>query len=361
MERTVNSRSLFEQLFVLEKDYNHHLALIKSKDEEIERCNNAKARLENSAEQNLVEMKQLKSEIRNLQERLNDANREREHEKKICEDVINSLTVKLQQIKRKHATELEEGENELRRRCNELEDMHTKNINEIDNKYKKTINDLESDVQRQTSTVEKLRRQLKSLMQDNMILRNNARELESQYLPEITIYKEELKTMRSSNASLSSEIEFLRKEFGSRDVNFARIKSENGQLRGDLELKTNQITHCIQEKAKVEDSNTKLSAQIRDLISRCSGLTECKKRMEVRISELVDVVQNRGAQETTALDQISKQNALLRETVKSMRAERETIISKGQIDARETERRIEGLEQLMEELKEALGGGDASK
>ncbi|KAF2879793.1 hypothetical protein ILUMI_26368 [Ignelater luminosus] len=210
---------------------------------------------------------------------------------------------------------------------------------------------------------------MQKLIDENMSLRNKIRQLESQYTSETYFYKNEFRTLQSTNSNLNSEIECLKDNYASLQVKFDEIKRENDNLNCELSVNTEKISNLIKQNKEIAEENNKIRLQTqeyenlhKELILNNEILTHQKSQLEFECNDLKRIVEESksdrcNVSEHNNYDFIVKQNNVLQDLVKSMRTERKAFIKQNE----EAESRLEKLELLMKLFKEGASQNYSGK
>lgn len=200
------------------------------------------------------------------------------------------------------------------------------------------------------------------MVTENMTIRNKLRTTESHYITKTAFYESELNTTQSSNANLNSENEFLRQELQKLRQESAKINEQNEELKREVEGRTQKNQKLISDEIKIKLENKGLHEVLDKHACRIEGLIAENGRLAkdkcILAAELEKAKENQIAStiscnipEHVGLQDILKQNEILRELVKSMKREKQHLNTENKENIMMVDNRLGNLEDLLNKLK----------
>lgn len=210
----------------------------------------------------------------------------------------------------------------------------------------------------------KLEKQLQTLVNENMCLRNKAREDEARYVSEAAIYKNELKSHRSNSAHLNFEIDFLKNNISCCQRKLTALGAENEELRreveelrGGLEEEAEKVCELDKKRMELEAVSEEQKERIRGFDGVQEEWSRVKKELVDESNRLKESIRNLefkrplcSVEEHGDWENVVKQNRVLQDIVKAMRRDRSESAEK-LLEMERAEEKIGKLERLVEQMK----------
>ncbi|XP_031346928.1 cancer-associated gene 1 protein-like [Photinus pyralis] len=354
--------TLAEDLSDLENDFKHNLNLLRLKDLEIQRCSVANKTLQESLTARLAEIDELNQSVIKLESALQMSELRRDDEKQICKQTVSSLTKTLDDVQRGMNRRLEELRSEYDEKVEKLELHHKNVLEERDRDGRQKIRNLEDRLERAIVARSKGENQLQSLKEENMKLRNQLGQIESEHYSQRFATKKQITDLENINSNLNKEIESTKMRYENAEREVEKLKCENDILNGEIITNREKVYNLITQSKIAVSENARLKAEglekeklHKGLLANNERLESDRRELELECDELRAVIKensNPHCREPSHsnFDFVLKQNVVLKELVKQMKKEKEDL----NMYNREAEDRINKLEDLMNTLKKKL-------
>lgn len=321
--------TLIKDVQALENDFKYNLTLLKIREEEIKRCSEENRTIKNLLKSTTNEVCQLRETAKILEVKLRDSECERKKEKQIYESTLKKMKDNYQSSENLTKDYKERYEEEVEKVKLLLEREQMKNLAEIEVRYEKKILDLESELKTKLEILLETKNDLEATKDENKNINKK--------LNELKMSKDfESSKLRNCSELLRSEVERLKFELEkerNRELDCFRdyeiLKTENFELRKIIEVKEKLINN--------------LEVNVEEL----KGIV---KNYNLEIERLVCGEKFCNIEGHKNYEQVIKQNEILRNTIKAMRLEKNSLIDSC-AELRKAESKICDLEKAVEEFK----------
>ncbi|KAK9881467.1 hypothetical protein WA026_016351 [Henosepilachna vigintioctopunctata] len=292
---------VLDDIMALEQDFKYNLNLLKIRDLEIERCKAVNHNLQEKLNKILVESKEVNKKYTQLQHEFEALKQEKKREK---EDFQSKLTAEENQ-RRQNLEKLHHlVGNKFRQKGDLLQMISEMKIAE--QKYKDTIMTYESQIQEQTRNSNNLHRKFSNIIEENVMLSNKIRDINSRHVSEICMYKSELEKSSNEIALLKNEITATQKDYKALLNNQNKLVRENNELQVKLISLDRKYKDCVSANIKFKENINILKVTV-DTLKKSHEYME-KKHGVMKHSE------NDERYET-----LLKQNKIMQEIIKSLK------------------------------------------
>ncbi|XP_022902135.1 putative autophagy-related protein 11 [Onthophagus taurus] len=346
--------SAFRQFIDLENNSKYYMMLLNVREAELERLTKAYEDVQVTLKCCLTTNSKLKDRIKLLEEMSTVSANKHQKEIESYKKQINNNSKNIADVKLDNEERFRELESEYKREILENEKNYVDKLNKQEMEFDKKYNEIMVKYQREVVLNSKLKNDLQTLMNVNVVLKSKVHQVQSKHSVETSSLESEVSLLKDYNDIIKGDVAILKSRLDG-------VLDENEKLKHIVIECRDEIKQDSIRFEQFKRTNNKLNHELNLCKKRNKRIkfkfedeVMAKANMKNEIEKLKILVNANQAHEQCNIPEhdnfnnIKRQNEVLQKLVKNMRRERNSRESE---DLRQAEDRIEKLEDTIENFK----------